>query len=107
MEPVLEFQVDLGKINLYKLFAEYTSSFLRLSSLYFDLQVILSCSHVFHKNCLQAFERFSGKKTCPMCRKEQYQTRVVFDGTDSYKHKSAVRYVDVCLYNVVPSPVTN
>ena len=37
VEPVLEFQVDLGKINLYKLFAEYTSSFLRLSNLYFDL----------------------------------------------------------------------
>ncbi|PIK46146.1 hypothetical protein BSL78_16994, partial [Apostichopus japonicus] len=32
-------------------------------------QVLLSCSHVFHKNCLAAFERFTGKKTCPMCRK--------------------------------------
>ncbi|XP_067933849.1 RING finger protein 32-like [Watersipora subatra] len=53
--------------------------------------VILSCSHVFHKNCLQAFERFSGKKACPMCRKEQYQTRVVYDGADAYKHKSAMR----------------
>ena len=58
----------------------------------FDLsQVILSCSHVFHKNCLQAFERFSGKKTCPMCRVEQYQTRVIYDGANPYRHKCAAR----------------
>ncbi|CAB1349482.1 unnamed protein product, partial [Coregonus sp. 'balchen'] len=39
-------------------------------------QVLLSCSHVFHRACLQAFERFSGRKCCPMCRKEQYETRL-------------------------------
>lgn len=54
-------------------------------------QVLLSCSHVFHRACLQAFERFSGRKTCPMCRHDNYQTRVVFEGSKYYKIKSAIR----------------
>jgi hypothetical protein len=29
-------------------------------------QVLLSCSHVFHKICLTNFERFSGTKVCPI-----------------------------------------
>ncbi|XP_006816105.1 RING finger protein 32-like [Saccoglossus kowalevskii] len=53
-------------------------------------QVLLSCSHVFHRNCLQAFERFTGKKTCPMCRKETYQTRVIYEGAREHRQKSAV-----------------
>ncbi|TRY98862.1 hypothetical protein DNTS_016661 [Danionella cerebrum] len=36
-------------------------------------QVLLSCSHVFHKVCLRSFEKFSGRKCCPMCRREQIQ----------------------------------
>ncbi|KAM8967163.1 RING finger protein 32 [Pelodytes ibericus] len=54
-------------------------------------QVLLSCSHVFHKACLQAFERFTGKKTCPMCRKNQYQTRVIHDGARLFKAQCATR----------------
>lgn len=54
-------------------------------------QVILSCSHVFHRACLQAFERFTGRKTCPMCRHEQYQTRVIHEGARIYRHKAAAR----------------
>ncbi|XP_043920721.1 RING finger protein 32 [Protopterus annectens] len=54
-------------------------------------QVLLSCSHVFHRVCLQSFERFSGRKTCPLCRKEQYQTRVIHDGTNKYKNKCAAK----------------
>ncbi|GFS14653.1 RING finger protein 32-like [Elysia marginata] len=52
-------------------------------------QVILSCSHVFHRACLSAFERFTGRKTCPMCRHEQYQTRVIHEGARVYRHKAA------------------
>lgn len=52
-------------------------------------QVLLSCTHVFHRSCLQAFERFTGKKSCPMCRKEQYQTRVIHEGSRQYRHKCA------------------
>ncbi|XP_067855333.1 RING finger protein 32 [Heptranchias perlo] len=54
-------------------------------------QVLLSCSHVFHRICLQAFEKFSGRKSCPMCRKQQYQTRVIHDGARLYRIKCAIR----------------
>ncbi|XP_033726891.1 RING finger protein 32-like isoform X2 [Pecten maximus] len=48
-------------------------------------QVLLSCTHVFHKACLQAFERFTGRKTCPMCRRAEYQTRVIHEGAKEYR----------------------
>ncbi|XP_055468919.1 RING finger protein 32 [Psammomys obesus] len=54
-------------------------------------QVLLSCSHVFHKACLQAFEKFTNKKTCPLCRKNQYQTRVIHDGARLFRVKCATR----------------
>ncbi|KAJ8010173.1 hypothetical protein DPEC_G00072240 [Dallia pectoralis] len=54
-------------------------------------QVLLCCSHVFHKDCLQAFERFSKRKCCPMCRKEQYETRVIHDGARLFKERCASR----------------
>nr|XP_009943461.1 PREDICTED: LOW QUALITY PROTEIN: RING finger protein 32 [Opisthocomus hoazin] len=58
----------------------------------FQPQVLLSCSHVFHKvTCLKAFEKFTGKTSCPLCRKEQYQTRVVHDGANLFKIKCAIR----------------
>uniref|UniRef100_A0A1I8GZW5 RING-type domain-containing protein n=1 Tax=Macrostomum lignano TaxID=282301 RepID=A0A1I8GZW5_9PLAT len=34
--------------------------------------------------CLEAFERFSGRKSCPMCRKEAYEKRLIYDG--EYQH---------------------
>ncbi|KAL9967030.1 hypothetical protein ACROYT_G025186 [Oculina patagonica] len=54
-------------------------------------QVLLSCSHVFHRTCLEAFERFSGRKSCPMCRKEQYQRRIIHEGAKEYRIKCATR----------------
>uniref|UniRef100_A0A673TWK7 Ring finger protein 32 n=1 Tax=Suricata suricatta TaxID=37032 RepID=A0A673TWK7_SURSU len=54
-------------------------------------QVLLSCSHVFHRACLQAFEKFTNKKTCPLCRRDQYQTRVIHDGAQLFKIKCATR----------------
>ncbi|XP_057586807.1 RING finger protein 32 [Hippopotamus amphibius kiboko] len=54
-------------------------------------QVLLSCSHVFHRACLQAFETFTGKKTCPLCRKSQYQTRVIHDAARLFRAKCAAR----------------
>ncbi|NXL01485.1 RNF32 protein, partial [Mesembrinibis cayennensis] len=54
-------------------------------------QVLLSCSHIFHKACLKAFEKFTGKKFCPTCRKEQYQTRVIHNGACLFKIKCAIR----------------
>lgn len=46
-------------------------------------QVVLSCSHVFHLDCLNSFERFLGKKkkkTCPLCRKADYQKKKCYAG---------------------------
>ncbi|WAR05586.1 RNF32-like protein, partial [Mya arenaria] len=66
-----------------------------------EWQVLLSCTHA----CLQAFERFTGRKTCPMCRREQYQTRLIHEGSRHHLHKSATRiqacwrgYVVRCMY---------
>ncbi|KAA0723506.1 RING finger protein 32 [Triplophysa tibetana] len=41
--------------------------------------------------CLKSFESFSGRKSCPMCRKEQYETRVIYDGAQLYRDKCALR----------------
>ncbi|KAK0139291.1 RING finger protein 32 [Merluccius polli] len=54
-------------------------------------QVLLCCSHVFHLVCLQAYERFSSRKCCPMCRKEQYETRVIRDAAHLCRQRSATR----------------
>ncbi|XP_073892580.1 RING finger protein 32 isoform X2 [Macaca fascicularis] len=55
------------------------------------MRVLLSCSHVFHRACLQAFEKFTNKKTCPLCRKNQYQTRVIHDGARLFRIKCVTR----------------
>ncbi|XP_037401557.1 RING finger protein 32 isoform X2 [Pygocentrus nattereri] len=43
--------------------------------------LLLSCSHLFHEPCLQAFERFcvEGTATCPLCRRH-YTARPVQGG---------------------------
>ena len=33
-------------------------------------QLVLSCSHYFHQECLESFEKHSGVKRCPVCRSE-------------------------------------
>ncbi|PNH05629.1 RING finger protein 32 [Tetrabaena socialis] len=54
-------------------------------------QVLLSCSHTFHRHCLAAFERYSRCKSCPLCRAEQYQKRVIRDGEQLFRDKCATR----------------
>uniref|UniRef100_A0A3B3BDY8 Ring finger protein 32 n=1 Tax=Oryzias melastigma TaxID=30732 RepID=A0A3B3BDY8_ORYME len=68
-------------------------------SLLREESVLLSCSHVFHRTCLQAFERFSGRKRCPICRREQYETRVIHDAARLFRHQCAIRD---CRYVAVP-----
>uniref|UniRef100_A0A671NLF9 Ring finger protein 32 n=1 Tax=Sinocyclocheilus anshuiensis TaxID=1608454 RepID=A0A671NLF9_9TELE len=41
--------------------------------------------------CKLSFEKFSGRKSCPMCRKEQYETRGIYDAARLYRKKCAVR----------------
>ena len=57
-------------------------------------QTILCCSHVFHKKCLESFERFiksSVDRTCPMCRKPQYQKKNYQRGIKMHRHKCACK----------------
>ena len=38
------------------------------------VKVILSCTHVFHRQCLKSFERFCrGTRVCPICRHNDYE----------------------------------
>ena len=46
-------------------------------------QIILSCSHIFHRKCLLSFERFvksRQRRCCPICRKANYQKRISHAG---------------------------
>ncbi|EDV27816.1 uncharacterized protein TRIADDRAFT_20747, partial [Trichoplax adhaerens] len=54
-------------------------------------QILLSCSHVFHRTCLESYEKFSGRKTCPMCRKVEYQKRVIYEGSKINRVKCAIK----------------
>ena len=60
-------------------------------------QVLLSCSHVFHRVCLRSVERFSGKKSCPLCRFTDYQTRLIYEGASKHRIKAATAYVYTCM----------
>jgi Ring finger domain/IQ calmodulin-binding motif len=48
------------------------------------VQVLLSCSHSFHKTCLDSFERFGQAHCCPVCRAVDYQKKCITDGRDAY-----------------------
>mmetsp|Transcript_16121 Transcript_16121/g.16249 ORF Transcript_16121/g.16249 Transcript_16121/m.16249 type:complete len:446 (-) Transcript_16121:37-1374(-) len=49
-------------------------------------EVLLSCSHMFHRNCLQAFEKYvkAGDRMCPICRTPNYQKKITHKGTQAY-----------------------
>lgn len=48
----------------------------------------MSCSHVFHKTCLESFERFQKskgqEKACPICRKKDYDQKTYAEGMKRY-----------------------
>jgi len=49
--------------------------------------------------CIKAFEQFSGKKCCPLCRTEHYQTRVIYTGANLHRIKAATRFVlTLCIH---------
>ena len=54
------------------------------------MQVILSCSHVFHEACIRSFERFSGVKACPLCRSKDYQKKRTWAGKELFRQKSVL-----------------
>lgn len=61
-------------------------------------QVLLSCSHVFHRACLSTFEKYvsynhngSDQRTCPICRRSQYEKRIIYEGANIHREKCAAR----------------
>eukprot|EP00002_Diphylleia_rotans_P038098 TRINITY_DN8608_c0_g1_i6.p1 TRINITY_DN8608_c0_g1~~TRINITY_DN8608_c0_g1_i6.p1 ORF type:complete len:247 (+),score=15.52 TRINITY_DN8608_c0_g1_i6:129-869(+) len=88
-------------LTLYFFFANAATESTECTSLYSTMrpqptcsskmQVLLSCSHIFHKECLASFEKHSGTKNCPICRKERYQKRMIRDGAMAYEEKCAIK----------------
>jgi hypothetical protein len=54
------------------------------------MQVLLSCSHSFHLDCLQNLERFAAVLRCPVCRAEGYQRKLIDDGRVAYIQRCAI-----------------
>ncbi|KAG6976503.1 hypothetical protein JG688_00001305 [Phytophthora aleatoria] len=55
--------------------------------------VILSCSHMFHLDCITSFERFlrTNQHVCPLCRKQDYQKRCTTVASAFHREHSAKR----------------
>ena len=56
-------------------------------------EVLLSCSHMFHYACLQAFEKFMARdaRTCPICRSGNYQKKLTHVGSHAFQKLCVVR----------------
>jgi len=54
-------------------------------------QVLLSCSHVFHRTCIRSYERFARDRCCPLCRCKFYEKRLIHDGPRAFTRASAIR----------------
>jgi hypothetical protein len=50
-------------------------------------EVLLSCSHMFHRQCLTSFEKFMkiSERACPICRQSKYQKKLTNIGSKSYE----------------------
>ena len=56
-------------------------------------EVLLSCSHMFHRACLQNFEQFMRvtERTCPICRTTNYQKKITHVGSRAFEQVCARR----------------
>ena len=54
-------------------------------------QVILSCTHVFHKACLSNFEKFTNSRVCPLCRRQDYEKKNFDQGFINHLTKQIVK----------------
>ena len=52
-------------------------------------EVLLSCSHMFHRQCLAALEQFMGSNketlSCPICRSTNYQKKITKKGSQAFE----------------------
>lgn len=58
---------------------------------FYKRQILLSCSHTFHLKCIHSFEKYSGKKSCPLCRYKNYKSRLIFDGAHLVSNRAAIK----------------
>ena len=68
-----------------------------------QMEVLLSCTHMFHRTCIASFEKFNRAANkrrkmshltcfvCPICRAERYQKRLTTIGTKAYRRRCCVR----------------
>ena len=54
-------------------------------------QILLSCSHVYHRSCLESYEKHVFKKSCPICRTQDYEKRLLFEGKRAFYNKCAIK----------------
>jgi hypothetical protein len=59
-------------------------------------QTILSCSHVFHLNCLTSFEKHNKLKACPICRRKDYEKKIIDEGIRIFTMKCILK-IQKCL----------
>jgi hypothetical protein len=52
--------------------------------------IILSCSHVFHKFCIQNFEKFTSTKKCPICRCSNYESKEYLKDKEYFINKNII-----------------
>ncbi|KAK9845694.1 hypothetical protein WJX84_007525, partial [Apatococcus fuscideae] len=52
-------------------------------------QVLLSCSHAFHRHCLSNYEKYAKERRCPLCRAPAPQKRSIQDGAIAHRHRCA------------------
>jgi hypothetical protein len=50
-------------------------------------EVLLSCSHMFHRACLGSFEKFvkTAERRCPICRTGGYQKKITHQGSRAFE----------------------
>ena len=90
----------------------------------FGEQILLSCSHSFHLNCINSFEKYTNIKCCPICRKKNYKKKIIYDGKIYWRHHNAIIiqkywyyfkmqkellliYQNIDLENLSPNKMTN
>ncbi|KAM3138084.1 hypothetical protein pb186bvf_009757 [Paramecium bursaria] len=53
--------------------------------------IILNCSHIYHKQCLESFEKISKQKQCPICRKQDYEKKKYLLANEQFKLQSIIK----------------
>jgi hypothetical protein len=54
-----------------------------------EQQVILSCTHMFHRACFDSFKRLGRFDSCPVCRCDDYQLMTTYHGKQKFIHRCA------------------